>query len=431
MKKILLWFFVLGFLSANAQDTLTVMQYNLLNYGNYTSYCPSNINNVAQKTGYIGTIVHYVKPDIFTVNEISTTISYHDGLLNNGLNSNGVDEYAKASDTFNNGYQYTMNVLFYNKNKLGEAGHTIAQTYTRDVDVYKLYYKSSRLSSGDTTFLYCVVAHLKAGNDYNGSTTNQNKRKIMAENTMDYIATHQPDNNYLLSGDFNLYSDQEPAFQQFVDYKVPAIRFNDPANEIGDWHNNPDFSLYQTQSTHTIDNGCASSGGLDDRFDFILISNNIKNDNKRVGYLAGSFHVVGQDGKHFNQSLISSPANTSVPSDVLNALYNNSDHLPVTLKLVVNEPVGIQQFVRSAFDDIQFRNPVADRLNLRFNVNKPTTATIEIYSLLRQQILMKKERLQKGRNQLDMNVSSLLKGMYIVRFTDGDGLSQSRKMLKR
>jgi len=430
MKKILLWIFVFGFLSAGAQDTLTVLQYNLLNYGNYTDYCTSSNNKYTTKDNYIKTIVHYVKPDIFSVNEITGSPSIHQHLLNYALNTDGTTYFAMAP-TKSYANDYLVNMLYYNAEKLGLAGHAIAQTYIRDVDVYKLYYKSSRLSSGDTTFLYCVVAHLKAGNDYDGSTANQNKRKIMAENTMNYIAAHQPDNNYILSGDFNLYSDQEPAFQQFINYKVPAVRFNDPADEIGAWHNNPNFSLYHTQSTHTADNGCASTGGLDDRFDFILISNNIKNDNKKIGYLAGSFQVVGQDGKHFNQSLISSPANTTVPPEVLNALYNNSDHLPVTLKLIVDEPVGIPQFVHSAFDVVQLTNPVIGQLNLRLGVNKTTVATIEIYSLLGQRMMMKKQQLQSGQNQLEINVSSLPKGMYIVRFTDDDGLSQSRKMIKR
>ena len=210
MKKLLLWLFIiLGTLTAKAQDTLTIMQYNLLNYGNFTSYCTSSNNNVARKTGYDAIIVHYVKPDIISVNEMTTTRSYHDYLLNNGLNTDGVDYYAKASDTQSNGYQYTMNVLYYNKNKLGEAGHTIAQTDIRDIDIYKLYYKSANLNQGDTTFIYCVVAHLKAGNK-SGDVA---KRAVMADNTMDYIATHHPDENYLMMGDFNVYTDTEPAFQ--------------------------------------------------------------------------------------------------------------------------------------------------------------------------------------------------------------------------
>ena len=60
--------FIIVAFSAKAQDTLTILQYNLLNYGNYTGYCNSNNNNVVNKDDYIKTIVHYINPEIsFTV----------------------------------------------------------------------------------------------------------------------------------------------------------------------------------------------------------------------------------------------------------------------------------------------------------------------------------------------------------------------------
>ena len=429
MKKLLLGIFVLlGSLVVKAQDTITFMQYNLLNYGNFTSYCTSSNNNVARKTGYVAEIVHYVKPDILSVNEITGVRTYHDYLLNNGLNSDGVDYYAKAP-SLSPDDAYLVNMLYYNKEKLGLAAHTIAQTYVRDVDVYKLYYKSSTLNQGDTTFIFCVVAHLKAGSDPEGSYTNQNKRKIMAENTMDYIATHDPDENYLLMGDFNLYTDQEPAFQEFIHYKTASVRFYDPVNQIGDWHNNSQYALYHTQSTHSYSSGCPSGGGLDDRFDFILISNNVKQGNKKVKYVPGSFHVVGQDGKHFNKALLDDPQNTMVPSNVLNALYQNSDHLPVTLKVTVNQPTGIRQ-QHSDIEQLKFNNPVKDILNFEVNTARPVTLQVKVFSLVGKQVLQKKIVLQKGRSRHGMNIGNLPKGLYILQFTEPNGYSFSRKLLK-
>ncbi len=429
MKKVILGLFIfLGAFALRAQDTLTFMQYNLLNYGNFTSYCTSSNNNVARKTGFIGVIVHYVKPDILSVNEITGTRTYHDYLLNNGLNTDGTDYYAKAP-SLSPDDAYLVNMLYYNKEKLGLAGHTIAQTYIRDVDVYKLYYKSSDLAQGDTTFIYCVVAHLKAGSDYDGSTANSDKRKIMAKNTMDYIATHDPDENYLLMGDFNLYTDQEPAFQEFINYKVAAVRFNDPANAIGNWHNNPNYALYQSQSTHSYSNGCPSGGGLDDRFDFILISNNVKYGNKKVKYVPGSFHVVGQDGKHFNKALNDEPQNTSVPSDVLNALYQNSDHLPVTLKVTVNQPTAIRE-VHSDIDRLQFGNPVKNRVQFDIQSDKSLSLQVEVFSLVGKKVLQQRFSVPKGTSKQVMQLGDLPKGLYILRFTESNGNSFSRKLLK-
>jgi endonuclease/exonuclease/phosphatase family metal-dependent hydrolase len=430
MKKFLLGIFLfLGAFVLQAQDTITLMQYNLLNYGNFTSYCTSSNNNVARKTGYIGLIVHYVKPDILSVNEITGTRSYHDYLLNNGLNSDGVDYYAKAPSKSKES-DYLVNMLYYNKNKLGLAGHAIAQTYIRDVDIYRLYYKSANLAQGgDTTFIYCVVAHLKAGSDQNGSTTNQNMRKVMARNTMDYIATHDPDENYLLMGDFNLYTDQEPAFQEFTNYKTASIRFHDPVNQVGDWHNNPQYALYQSQSTHSYSSGCPSGGGLDDRFDFILLSNNVKNGTKKVKYVPGSFHVVGQDGKHFNKALLDDPQNTTVPSNVLNALYQNSDHLPVTLKVTVDQPTGIRT-IHSDIEELRFSNPVSDQLHFSVHADKPMNLRVEVYSLVGNKVMQRRFAIRRGSSQQTLQVGNLPKGLYILRFTEPNGHSFSRKMLK-
>lgn len=427
MKKILLWLFVFSVFTVSAQDTLTVLQYNLLNYGNYTSYCTRSNNNYLTKDGYIHTIVNYIKPDIFAVEEMSPSPAIQKHLLNYALNTGGVTTYKMANFIRHNTYAYTMPMLYYNSKKLGLAGHTIAQDYIRDIEVYKLYYKSTSLNQGDTVFLYCVVAHLKASS----GAENVKKRYIMAKKTMNYLESHVPDDNTLLLGDFNVYNSNEPAFQEFINYSDPNIRFNDPINEIGWWHNNPAYKLYQTQSTHTS-GSCPSTGGMDDRFDFILISNDIKNDTKKVEYIPDTYHAVGQDGKHFNMAINSPPTNTSVPSNVLNALYQNSDHLPVTMKLLVNEPLGINPWRDTNFDNVSFANPVGNNLEFTIDANKKTPLTVEIFSILGQRSLMKHFLPGPGQSRFNINVSDLPKGMYIIRFTDESRHFRfTRKLLKK
>ncbi|MBN2637684.1 MAG: T9SS type A sorting domain-containing protein [Bacteroidales bacterium] len=424
MKKLLLLIFLFGFFSASAQDTLTVMQYNLLNYGNTTTYCTLSNNNIDNKDNYIETIVHYINPDIFTVNEMaakSQTITY---LLENALNTNGVTKYSAASFTPNNLSSDLANAMYYNHEKLGLAAHYIAQSYIRDVDVYKLYYKSATLDQGDTIFVYCVVAHLKAGTGY------ESDRNDMATYTMNYLTKHNPDENYMIMGDFNLYTSSEPAYQTLTTNST--LHFNDPINKPGNWNNNSDFALYQTQSTHTTSNGCASTGGMDDRFDFILISDNIKNNNKRVQYIPDSYHAVGQDGLHFNNSINASPENTSAPADIINALYNNSDHLPVTLKLKVETTSGIDQWDESSFERIKYNNPTSGKLNFSVQVKQKSSLRVEVYSLLGQKELQQEYLLNRGLQQFSMNIYNLPKGMYIVRFIDQTNRIQySQKLIKQ
>ena len=414
--------FILQVLLLQGQDTLRVVQYNLLNYGNYTSYCTSSNNNINTKDEYLKKIIDYLQPDIFSVNEISQSESIQQHLLDQVLNTGGVTHYRKAN-FLHEAYSYLANMLYYNNDKLALQAHTIAQSYVRDVDVYKLYYKSDDLAQGDTAFIICVVGHLKAGRD------DQTKRKIMAQNTMDYLNDFDDNNNYLMMGDFNLYSPTEGAYQQFLYYSNTNLRFNDPVDQYGEWHNNSYYSHYHTQSTHSTSNGCASSGGMDDRFDFILISNNIKNDTKNVHYVNNSYRAVGQDGQHFNKSVNDPPTNTSVPSDVLNALAYNSDHLPVTLKLAVDKTLGISEF-NGVMEDITLVNPASSTLDLRLWAKEKSSLKIRMYNIMGELVMKDNVRINKGENRFTRSIENFKPGMYIVRMTDENSNTLTRKLLK-
>ncbi len=426
MRKSGLLFFLFLSFGLFAQDTLTVLQYNLLNYGNITSYCTNTNNNINNKDEYLKKIIRYIKPDIFTVDEMSKSPAIHQHLLDKVLNTDGVGYYRKA-DFLSEADSYLVNMLYYNSEKLRFHSHTIAQSYIRDVDVYKLYYYSNDLKQGDTAFVICVVAHLKASS----GTTNSNKRKVMAQNTMNYLNNYDDDNNYMMMGDFNLYSDEEPAYLQFLYYSNPTLRFNDPIEQSGAWHNNYTYRNIHTQSTHTESNGCAVTGGMDDRFDFILISDHIKNGTKNVKYVPGTYHAVGQDGKHFNKSLIDPPTNTSVPSDVLSALYDNSDHLPVTLKLEVDKTLGINEWKNSDLEEVRMVNPATNELKLTITAKNHSALKVDIISLTGQILISKQYDVNKGQTTLSMPVTRLTSGLYLVRLTDGKSVSVVRKMVKR
>ena len=64
---LLLVAFLLPSASFAQTETLKVMQYNLLNYGNNTGYCNTTNNNINDKNGYIRTILTAYYPDILTV----------------------------------------------------------------------------------------------------------------------------------------------------------------------------------------------------------------------------------------------------------------------------------------------------------------------------------------------------------------------------
>ncbi len=412
-------------LSLLAQDTLTMLQYNLLNYGNNTGYCNSGNNNISDKDNYIKTIVNYIKPDIFTVNEISESPAIHQRLLDNALNTGSTTHY-RLAETTNQAGSYIVNELYYNYDKLRFYSVSVAQNYIRDANVYKLYYYSSDLAQGDTVFINCIVTHLKAGS----GTDNSNKRKIMAQNIMNWVENHDDETNFMLMGDFNVYTDEEPAIMQFLYNSNSSIRFNDPVNRLGPWNNNSNYADVHTQSTHASSNDCASGGGMDDRFDFILISNDVKNGTHDVSYIPGTYHAVGQDGKHFNKSVNSSPTNTSVPSDVLNALYHNSDHLPVTMKIKVNKTVGISEWKNSAFAEVGFANPVGEKLKLTIEAKETNRLTLQIFSLTGAKVFERSVDVVKGTNYKEISLPGLNKGLYVMKFYDNRGNVVVKKFVR-
>ena len=118
--------------SSKAQETIKIMQYNLLNYNNYTSYCTQSNNNVSNKDGYIKTIFNYVQPDIFTVCEMNEQQLSVDRLLNNVINTDGRTNYAKGNRT-NYSNSDLINMIYYNTDKLVLYNHTALPTDIRDI----------------------------------------------------------------------------------------------------------------------------------------------------------------------------------------------------------------------------------------------------------------------------------------------------------
>jgi len=50
-------------------------------------------------------------------------------------------------------------------------------------------------------------------------------------------------------------------------------------------------------------------------------------------FLDGSYTVIGNDGNHYNRSIIDG-SNTQVPNDIAEAIHFASDHYPVVAKII-------------------------------------------------------------------------------------------------
>ena len=401
---------------AKAQDTITVMQYNLLEYGNYNSAwasCFETNNNTQTKDECIRTILDYVKPDIFTVNEFGATQALQNDFLRHNLNINGVN-YWKSDDIINYASSNIINHIFYNSNKLGLKKHIALRTDPRDTDIYELYCKTPSLAAGDTIKLVCIVAHLKAGMNYESS------RRAQLQTIMDYVNQHYPNDNALIMGDFNMYRASETGYQLLTrTYSNPSICFVDPlatVGGVGEWNENSAFRQFHTQSTMSwSENDCRSGGGLDDRFDFILMADEIKFCYNGIRYVNNSYKAVGNDGNHFNQS-INQNYNSAVPSAIADALYDCSDHLPVTMKLAVNAHLGVDDNI---LHDISiYPNPTHDNLTIKAEGMRQ----ISVFNLLGQMVYNEK----MDSSEFIINTSHLNAGIYMVRISTENGTTLRR-----
>jgi hypothetical protein len=422
MKRFFGFIILLFSFTLYSQDTLTLMHYNLLNFGNNYGGCTESNNSYIDKTGYLKTIVNYVKPDILTVNEINESFLYHDYILNNALNVNGIDYYQRGNPP-NYSNSYIINQIFYNSEKLTMISNLAIETNYRDIDIFRL--KVGQTVTVDPVYINCVVAHLKAGNE----TSDENERANETSKLMNYLNNANAAGNYTMSGDFNLYTASEQAFQNLLFFSNTDIRFYDPINMIGEWNNNQYFAAVHTQSTHYSSNNCFSSGGLDDRFDFFLASDEIILGTDYMKYLPGSYKALGQDGEHFNNSLTSSPQNNSVPEDVLYSLYNMSDHLPVIMQVLVGDNLGVQKIKAEDFT-ISMQNPVQNKINLIVSARKPIEINIHIHNLQGQLVFSNSYLVNESTFSIQIPYNQAPSGIYLMRIGEDKGNFTTWKIIK-
>jgi hypothetical protein len=79
-----------------------------------------------------------------------------------------------------------------------------------------------------------------------------------------------------VAGDLNIYDSYEPAYQLMM--SAGDAKLYDPISQPGNWHNNVSFAAIHTQSTRTEAFGGGATGGLDDRFDQILVTDDLLDD---------------------------------------------------------------------------------------------------------------------------------------------------------
>lgn len=402
----------------NAQS-IRHMQYNLLYYTeNGAADCDETTNNLDTKDHSFKTIVKYVMPDVLTVNELGKGEVYPQRILDHVLNTDGVNYFAYAPTVSNSSSSITIgNGLFYDTRKLVLKSTFYVSTSVTYFNAYRMYYRSNELAQGDTAFITFIVCHLKAGNSYDSERLNQ------ARQLMNRLISIGVADNYVLCGDFNVYNASEEAYQHFVHHDNSLVRFYDPIDREGEWDDNANYADLFTQSTHSgsTTNGCYSGGGMDNRFDFILVSDFVKNGSQKVRCLPSTYQALGQDGIRRNGSIIN-PANTAVPANIANALYTMSDHLPVIMDYQIDATLSLND--PSQLLPVQVVNPVGDQLRIITDFTYNEEITIDIFTIDGR--LLHSERSSASGSDITLSFP-YTPAVYLVSITD----SQGRKVVKR
>lgn len=401
LTSIFLWALVPSWLWAQRTDTVRMMHYNLLQYGN----APCLAQSV--KDRYLRTIFGAYQPDLLTVNEMRNLETAIQGLKTNTLTYNAAMSPTGYSNSTNS---ELINILYYNTEKFGYLGATAIKGNVRDIDVHRLYYKGATLA-GDTTDLYCIIAHFKASpGDENAAA-----RTEAAKDVVNWLRRNPKVQRYVMSGDLNIYNHTEESWQALVGGSSP--RFKDPINKVTGWRG-AENARFHTQSPSDGTNTCGAEGGLDDRFDFILTSPLLSDTLQTPRVLPSTYRSYGNDGGTYNAPL-NCTRNRAVTASVCEALRKVSDHLPV----VVNFLFPLRRTVagNATYDLILVKNPSPDAVRFRLERAKAGALSWDIWDVLGRRVGGGQSTLSSANDTFETPLPHVANGLYWLNVRHAQG----------
>jgi len=389
-------------------DTLKVMTYNVLHYGDGCQGSNSYLH------ARLKIIVGYTNPDVLGLVKVQSIkdsasdphgynpVHLEDSMLTFGLNAAYPGKYACCPiGNTNQGFDDDMNLLFYNQNKLGYVSTTLLNNFEEVFSLYKLFYKDPNLSAThDSTFLYIILNHTISGTQPSGSISRDHQDSLNV-NQLKSMFSHLP--NLITMGDFNTHSSSEAGYYLMTSTTDTSFLFYDPPFKLDNklsypisWETATAAAPYLNTATRStsLPNGCGSANGAKDWYLHILLSGWIANNYDYIKYVPNSYTTIGNDGKRTGISIIDSTTNgknLSAPPAVLEALYEFSDKYPISVKLAVTyntsgkgpgDPTATVPLSNSQ-DLIRIVNPIQNNsIDLAFASSLVgQTATMNLYDL--------------------------------------------------
>lgn len=288
-------------------DTCKYMSYNSLKF-DYTGN---------GKEVHFRTILASYMPDFFVMQELvdaSGADRFRDSVAKQVNPNYTMAEFVEGYDTDNG--------MFYDATQFTCLSNTPIITELRNISQFHMQH----LASGKTFYVYSV--HLKASSG--GENEAQRKREV--DSLRKYTALLPDDAFYWVSGDFNMYNENEDGYLALINTATPGYFVDILADSLTTTWNNSSNARFHTQSTRLDAFGGGATGGMDDRFDMILCSPSILLDDS-LYLIPETMKPIGNDGLRYNQA-INDPPNAAVSEDLADALYFASDHIPITASFV-------------------------------------------------------------------------------------------------
>jgi hypothetical protein len=187
---------------------------------------------------------------------------------------------------------------------------------------------------------YVYSSHYKSSD----TSADRGRRNVEAQQVRANADALGQGAHIIFAGDFNVYNSNEPMFVTLT--SAGNGQAFDPVNRIGNWHENNSF-----RDVHTQSGGAITGGGMDDRFDWQLVSGEFL-DGEGLSVINGSYRAFGNTGTHILKGNISTgdpgalaarlPGySNSQASAVLSALETASDHLPVVVDYQLPARMGV------------------------------------------------------------------------------------------
>lgn len=397
-KNILTLALMIISLCTQAQGTIKTMFYNLLEF---PSAQPNNREQILME------IIDEYEPDLFMVCELENEYGA-DLILNTSLNDEGANYVRVPFEPSQSGDPDHQQLLFFRKGMFSLEAVEVIPTQVRDINHYTLKLSTADQQS-DPVVVEVFVTHLKSSQ----GSGNQTLRLEMVNQFTDRLATLDPNAFVIFSGDFNFYTASEPGYQKLLD-PANAIVMVDPIDRAGSWHNNDGFQDIHSQSTRISSGpfGAGAGGGLDDRFDFITISENMRS-NPKLKYVESTYKSFGNNGNCYDQSINNPDCSGNFSQTLRDHLYNMSDHLPIVMDLETNKEIvlGTDTFLLET--PIVIENTlVSETLHIRMGSNFSKNSTFEIYNTLGQKLVEFSTRTSR---HLSIDVSQLTQGVYYLK----------------